>query len=107
MKVGTDRVHGFTIEEDAVRPTSGDLAPGSLLTTVPGMAAILDLDSLLAQLITALGLALVAGNGLAILRARRGHTPEGVEGEFRPGRAWFLLSVGIVIGLWGLASLFT
>jgi hypothetical protein len=71
------------------------------------MPDIFDLDSLLAQLITALGLALVAGNGFAIYRARQGKLPEGVEGEFRPGRAWFLFSVGIIIGTWGLASLLT
>ena len=71
------------------------------------MAAFLDLNSLLAQLITALGLALVVGNGLAIVRARQGHMPQGIDGEFRPGRAWFLLTVGTVIGVWGLASLFT
>lgn len=69
------------------------------------MADLLNLDSLLAQLITAIGFALALGNGLAIVRARHGHMPRGVEGEFRPQRAWFLLSVGIVIGLWGLASL--
>lgn len=69
------------------------------------MPDIFDIDSLLAQLITALGLALVAGNGLAIIRDRQGTLPEGVEGSFRAGRAWFLLVVGIVIGIWGVASL--
>ncbi len=71
------------------------------------MGDFLDINSLLAQLITAIGFALVLGNGLAIARARHGHMPWGVEGEFRPRRAWFLLSVGIVIGFWGLASLLT
>jgi hypothetical protein len=71
------------------------------------MAEILDLDSLLAQLITALGLALVLGNGFAIIRDRQGRAPEGMEGQFRPARAWFLLVVGIVIGVWGIASLVT
>ncbi len=71
------------------------------------MPDIFDVNSLLAQLITALGLALAFGNGLAIVRARQGHMPRGVEGEFRPGRAWFLLLVGALIGLWGIASLTT
>jgi len=66
---------------------------------------ILDLNSLFAQLVLALGAALVLGNGYAIVMARRGVKPKNIEGEFRPGRAWFLLAVGIVIGLWGAASL--
>lgn len=69
------------------------------------MAALLGLDTLLAQLITALGLALVAGNGLAIVNDRRGRRPKNLEGEFRPGRARFLLSVGVLISVWGIASL--
>jgi len=66
---------------------------------------ILDLNSLFAQLVLALGAALVRGNWYAIVMARRGVKPKNIEGEFRPGRAWFLLAVGIVIGLWGAASL--
>lgn len=68
---------------------------------------IFDIDSLFAQLVLALGAALVVGNGYAILMARRGVKPRNVEGEFRPGRAWFLLAVGAVIGIWGAASLLT
>lgn len=75
--------------------------------TVRKMPDIFDLNSLLAQLITALGLALVFGNGLAIIRSRQGRMPKGIDGEFRPARAWFLFSVGVVIGLWGIASLIT
>jgi len=71
------------------------------------MVALLGLDTLLAQLITALGLALVGGNGLAIFNHSRGKTPKNVEGEFRPGRARFLLAVGVLISLWGIASLAT
>lgn len=69
------------------------------------MFELLGLDSLLAQLITALGLALVGGNGLAIINHSRGKLPKKVEGEFRPGRARFLLAVGLLISIWGIGSL--
>lgn len=65
----------------------------------------LGLDSLLAQFVLALGGALVLGNGYAIYKARRGESPQGETGEFRAGRAWWLLGVGVVIFVWGLVSL--
>ena len=71
------------------------------------MADFLDLDSLLAQLITALGLALVFGNGFAMFKHARGQAPEGMQGQFRPGRARWLLIVGLLISVWGIASLTT
>ncbi len=69
------------------------------------MVDILNLDTLLAQLVAALGAALVVGNGAAIYVHWRGKTPKRAPGEFRAPRAWFLLAVGLVIGVWGLASL--
>lgn len=66
---------------------------------------MLGLDSLLAQFILALGLAMVLGNGYAIYKARRGERPKGAQGEFRASRAYWLLGVGAVITLWGAASL--
>ena len=69
------------------------------------MADFFDLDSLLAQLILALGAALVAGNAFALVMARRGVRPKGATSDLRKGRAWFLLVVGLVIAIWGLASL--
>lgn len=68
------------------------------------MADILGLDALLGQLMTALGLAMVAGNGFAMWKHARGEVPEGAEGAYRPGRARFLLVVGLVISIWGLAG---
>ena len=44
---------------------------------------------------------------LAIVKNRRGEKPKGVEGEFRPGRAWFLGLVGTVLAVWGAASVFS
>ncbi len=66
---------------------------------------VLGLDSLLAQIILAIGGAMVLGNGFAIYQNRRGRAPKGVEGEFRAGRAWWLLGVGSLIAIWGIASL--
>lgn len=66
---------------------------------------IFDLDRLLVLMLLAIGVALIAGNGFAIIQARRGKTPKGEEGDFRPGRAWWLLAVGTVMTVWGLASL--
>jgi hypothetical protein len=66
---------------------------------------IFDLDSLLVQMILAVGAALFLGNGYALIAARRGKRPMGAEGELRTGRAWFLMTVGLVMAIWGLASL--
>ena len=66
---------------------------------------ILGLDALLAQLILAVGAAMVLGNGFAIIQHKRGRAPEKAGGEFRKGRAWWLLGVGAIITLWGAASL--
>ena len=69
------------------------------------MPDIFDLDSLFAQMTLALGLALVVGNGLAIYKNRRGEVPENAQGVFRPGRARFLLAVGVIMTTWGAISL--
>lgn len=69
------------------------------------MADILGLDTLLAQLMSAMGLAMVVGNGLAMWKHARGQAPKGVKGPYRPGRARFLLAVGIVITVWGVSGL--
>jgi hypothetical protein len=66
---------------------------------------VLGLDALLAWFILAVGGSMVAGNGFALMQARRGHAPKGAQGELRRGRAWWLLGVGAVISLWGVASL--
>lgn len=68
---------------------------------------VLGLDSLLAQMILAIGAAMVLGNGFAIYQHKRGRAPKGAEGSFRAGRAWWLLGVGAVISVWGVASLVT
>ncbi len=66
---------------------------------------IFDLDRLLVLMLLAIGQALIDGNGFAIIKSRRGKTTKGEEGDFRPGRAWWLLAVGAVMTVWGLASL--
>ena len=65
----------------------------------------LGLNDLMAQLILAVGAAMVLGNGYAIYQARRGNAPKGAEGSFNPVRAWWLLGVGTLIAVWGVASL--
>ena len=69
------------------------------------MEDLLGADSLLAQLILAVGAALIAGNGWALIQSWRGRRPRDVEGEFRRGRAVFLPLVGVVLTTWGAASL--
>ena len=69
------------------------------------MIDILGLDSLFAEMVTGLGLALLAGNLFAWWKHRGGSRPSGVEGEFRAGRVLFLLVVGLLMTVWGVASL--
>ena len=71
------------------------------------LTELLGLDDLLAQMILAVGAAMVIGNGFAIIQHRRGKHPKGASGEFRAGRATWLLAVGLLITLWGFGSLVT
>jgi len=66
---------------------------------------LLGLDDLLAQMILAVGAAMLLGNGFAIIQNARGKHPGGESGEFRAGRAWWLIAVGLLITVWGVASL--
>lgn len=67
---------------------------------------LLGLDDLLAQMILAVGAAMVIGNGFAIFQHARGKDAERAT-EFRAGRAWWFVAVGLLITLWGVASLLT
>jgi hypothetical protein len=71
------------------------------------MLDFIGVDTLLAELTVALGLAVLIGNGLAFYKARRGEKPEGVEesAEFRTSRALFLMAAGVVITIWGVGSI--
>ena len=71
------------------------------------MPDIFDLDSLVAQMVLALGGALFIGNVYALLMARRGLKPKGAEGELRRGRAIFLAVIGLMMAWWGLGSILT
>jgi len=66
---------------------------------------ILGLDTLFAEMITGLGLALLVGNLLAWRKHTKGERPAGVEGEFRRGRVAFLLVIGLLMTVWGVASI--
>lgn len=71
------------------------------------MDDIFDVESLLPELIIALGLAMLIGNGFAWWKHRGGSTPDGVEqASYRPGRVGFLIVVGLVMTIWGAVSLF-
>ncbi len=71
------------------------------------MADILGLDSLFSELILGLGLALLVGNGFAIYQHRKGRRPEGTTGDFRTGRVVFLMTVGLLMTVWGGISTFS
>lgn len=66
---------------------------------------LFDIDALFPQLVLALGAALVGGNGLALWHHRQGRRPEGL-GELRVGRAWWLVTVGLLMVVWGAATVF-
>ena len=68
------------------------------------MADILGLDTMLAQIMLAVGLAMVFGNGFAMWKHARGEGPKGFRGVYRPVRARFLLAVGAAITVWGAAG---
>ncbi len=68
---------------------------------------IFDFENLLPELILALGLALLIGNGLAWWKHRQGEAPKGVEpGQYRSGRVIFLLAVGALLTIWGGVTVF-
>lgn len=71
------------------------------------MLDFIGVDTLLAELTVALGLAVLIGNALAFYKARRGEKPDGVDpsAEFRPARALFLMAAGAVVATWGIASI--
>lgn len=83
-------------------------SPSLFTVTVPSVGDLFDFENLLPELILALGLALLIGNGLAWWKHRRGETPEGIEeAQYRPGRVLFLSVVGAVLTVWGAVTLFT
>lgn len=65
---------------------------------------LFDINSLFPQLVLALGAALVGGNGLALWHHRKGKRPEGL-GDLRVGRARWLVAVGLLMMVWGAATL--
>jgi hypothetical protein len=67
---------------------------------------VFDIQALFPELVLALGAALVGGNGLALWQEHRGSRPAGAP-QLRAGRARFLLAVGLVMAVWGSATLIT
>ena len=66
---------------------------------------ILGLDSLFAEMLLGVGLAMLIGNGFAWWKHRRDETPDFEGAEFRPGRVVFLGGIGLVIAVWAGVSL--
>ncbi len=69
------------------------------------MEEILNLNLLIKQIALAFGLAMLLGNLFAVIQHKRGKAPKGETGELRTGRAYWLLSVGTLIAIWGGVSL--
>jgi hypothetical protein len=64
------------------------------------MEGLLSLNETIALLVLAFGLAMVAGNIVALVRGERTETE-----HLHVGRSWFLLIVGAVVTAWAIASL--
>ncbi len=96
------------LRQDAVYPQLRIPHPCLRYATVTGMDILeaLGLDDLLAQFVLAIGAAMWLGNAFAIYQSKRGRSPKGVDTPFNVVRAWWLLSVGVLISLWGLISMF-
>ncbi len=70
------------------------------------MGDLFDIESLFPQLVLALGLALLVGNGFAWWKHRRGEVPQGVEeASYRRGRVRWMMAVGLVLTIWGSVTL--
>jgi predicted exporter len=83
-----------------------DLGFGAVRRETRCVPDIFDLNTLFAQMVLALGAALLLGNGYALFMDRKGVRPKGREEEtLRGGRAWFLVAIGAVMTWWGLGSL--
>lgn len=77
------------------------------MVSLPTVGDLFDFENLIPELILALGLALLIGNGFAWWKHRRGKAPKEVSGAvYRPGRVRFLMVVGVVLTIWGTATLF-
>jgi len=95
----------------AYRPDAADCVDGLCLNQQNALVGLRDPGGVAAQvqwndiMEVALFYERAFGNGFALVANRRGMRPKDAEGELRTGRAWFLLAVGFVISVWGLASL--
>jgi hypothetical protein len=72
------------------------------------MFEALGLDNLFAEMIFAIGLAIILGNAYAYYQHRRGERPDDADedAEFNAGRVVFLSVVGALMAAWGGISVF-
>ncbi len=66
---------------------------------------ILGMDTLFAELLLGVGLAMAAGNGFAWWKHARDETPDFEGATFRRGRVIFLGTAGLIIATWAAISL--
>lgn len=73
------------------------------------MFEILGFDSLFAEMILGIGVALILGNAWAYRQYRKGVRPEGIEADapFNTGRVIWLSVIGVLMSAWGGLSVFT
>jgi len=64
---------------------------------------MIPLPVILAEIIMALGGALLVGNGAALVRSRRNGSGDGAQVQAR-GRVLVMMLLGLVIFVWGLAT---
>lgn len=75
---------------------------------MPFVGDLFDIENLLPEMILALGLALLVGNGLAWWKHRKGEAPKDVpNATYRSGRVGFLMVVGLLLAVWGAVTLLT
>lgn len=90
---------------DAMDQSLTKMATLSAVSVAP-VGDLFDFENLLPEMVLALGLALIIGNGLAWWKHRRGEAPAGVgNASFRAGRVIFLVIVGVLLTFWGAVTL--
>lgn len=70
-----------------------------------GTKQIIDLVLLVKLMALALGSSMFFGNVFGLIQHKRGKTPKGESGGLQRGRNYWLMAVGLLVGVWGGASI--